>query len=407
MKPAFLARVERADSCTGCGLCAAVSAGIRMAEVPPGWARPQQVGPVSAAEDAAIMAACPGIVVDESDNPHNPAEPLWGPQRFTGVGHATDGALRHHASSGGMISALVAHALERGLVDFVVQVRADPDRPTANITSISTSAADIFAAAGSRYAASSPLAGLEDWLARAEQVGGRFAFVGKPCDVSALRARARSDARVRARVPLMVAFFCAGIPSARAVGRILDRLDVAADDVAAFRFRGDGWPGRCTATLKDGSTRSMGYDDSWGQILAKEIQFRCKICADAVGGAADIACADAWYGDERGYPSFEEQDGRSLVMARTAAGIALLDQARAAGRVVTEPVAVSEIRAMQPSQARRKRQIAARLWAMRVAGRPVPRYAGLAVAEASKLEPMLLKLKSFAGLVRRFIRGTA
>jgi coenzyme F420 hydrogenase subunit beta len=353
------------------------------------------------------MAVCPGIVVDESDNPHDPAEPLWGPQRFTGIGHATDAALRHHASSGGMISALVAHALENGLVDFVVQVRADPDRPTANITSISTSAADIFAAAGSRYAASSPLAGLEDWLARAEQAGGRFAFVGKPCDVSALRARARSDARVRDRAVLMVAFFCAGVPSDRAVGRILDRLDVAADDVAAFRFRGDGWPGRCTATLKDGSSRSMGYDDSWGQILAKEIQFRCKICADAVGAAADIACADAWYGDERGYPSFEEQDGRSLVMARTTAGLALLDQARATGRVITEPVAVSEIRAMQPSQARRKRQIAARLWAMRVAGRPVPRYAGLAVTEASRLEPMLLKLRSFAGLVRRFIRGTA
>ena len=407
MTAPFLARVERADSCTGCGLCAAVSAGIEMESRSPGWARPRQVGPVSQAEDASIAAACPGIVIDERDNPHDPSEPLWGPQRFTGVGHATDRTLRHHASSGGMISALLIHALESGLVDFVVQVRADPAYPTANITSISTAANDVFEAAGSRYVASSPLAGLEDWLARAEQTGGRFAFVGKPCDVAALRARARKDARIGRHVPIMLSFFCAGIPSARAVGRILDRLGVAAADVGRFRFRGDGWPGRCTATLKDGSSRSMSYDDSWGQILAKEIQFRCKICADAVGAAADIACADAWHGDERGYPSFEEQEGRSLVMARTAAGLDLLNNARAAGRLATEPLAVSDIQTMQPHQARRKRQVAARLWAMRVVGRPVPTYAGLALAEASRREPLLLKLRSFAGLVRRFIRGTA
>ncbi len=400
---AFLQQVKRADGCTGCGLCAAVSPGIRMAVAAPGWARPEQIGPVSPAENAAIAAACPALVVDERDNPHDPAEPLWGPQRFTGVGHATDPTVRYRASSGGMISALLAHALASGLVDFVVQVRADPANPMGNITSISTGPDDILGAAGSRYAASSPLAGLNDWLARP----GRFAFVGKPCDVTALRARAKADPALADRIPLMLAFFCAGVPSARAVGRILDHLEVQRDDVAAFRFRGDGWPGFATATLQDGSTRRMSYNDSWGGILSKEVQFRCKICADAVGAAADVACADAWYGDDRGYPSFEETDGRSLVMARTPAGLAVLDAARAAGAVVTEAVPVDHIIRMQPHQARRKRQVLSRLWAMRVAGRPVPRYLGLAVTEAARREPILLQLKSFAGLVRRFIKGTA
>ncbi|WP_164156100.1 Coenzyme F420 hydrogenase/dehydrogenase, beta subunit C-terminal domain, partial [Sandarakinorhabdus rubra] len=370
MTAPFLARVERAGSCAGCGLCAALSSGIEITEAPPGWARPRQIGAVSAAEDAAIAAACPGLVVDETDNPHPAGEPLWGPQLFTGIGHAGDAELRHHASSGGMISALLGHALNTRLVDFVVQVRADPARPTANITSLSHTADDVFAAAGSRYAASSPLAGLEQWLARAEAEDARFAFVGKPCDVAALRLRARQDPRIGRRVPLMLSFFCAGIPSARAVGRILDHLSVDAREVAAFRFRGDGWPGEATATLKDGSSRSMSYAASWGDILSKEVQFRCKICPDAVGAAADIACADAWHGDERGYPSFAEEDGRSLVMARTAAGQALLDAARAAGRVVVAEAPVAGIIAMQPHQARRKQQVASRLWAMRVAGRP-------------------------------------
>jgi coenzyme F420 hydrogenase subunit beta len=407
MTTPFLARVERADSCSGCGLCAAVSAGIVMDVAAPGWARPRQVGPVSAEEDAAIAAACPGLVIDATDNPYDPAEPLWGPQRFTGIGHATDAGLRHHASSGGLISALATHALTSGMVDFVVQVRADPANPTGNITSISTSAEDVFAAAGSRYVASSPLAGLEGWLARAEAMDGRFAFVGKPCDVAALRARAKADPRIGARVPLMIAFFCAGIPSARAVGRVIEKLGAPAEAVTAFRFRGDGWPGRATATLKDGSSRSMSYADSWGDILSKEIQFRCKVCPDAVGAAADIACADAWHGDERGYPSFEEQDGRSLVMARTETGVAAMAAARQAGAIEVVPAPVSGIIAMQPHQARRKRQLASRLLAMRLVGRPVPAYRGVGVAEAARLEPWWLQLKSCAGLVRRFVKGTA
>jgi coenzyme F420 hydrogenase subunit beta len=168
----------------------------------------------------------------------------------------------------------------------------------------------------------------------------------------------------------MLAFFCAGIPSAAGTGRILDRLGVKPDDVATFRYRGDGWPGFATATLKDGSQKRMSYADSWGDILSKEVQFRCKICADAIGNSADVACADAWIGDEKGYPSFEEQDGRSLIIARSANGKAVLDAARAAGRIETQPLDMAQIALMQPAQARRKKEIVSRLAAVAMTGRP-------------------------------------
>jgi coenzyme F420 hydrogenase subunit beta len=396
-----LDRVDRGKTCSGCGLCAAIAPNaVTLAMQPPGYLRPVQSAPLTAAEEAGIAATCPGAGVDlMTDAPVD--DVLWGPAHFVGTGYASDPALRYRASSGGVVSGLLVHALAKGLVDFVVETAADPDRPTGNRTVIATSAEDVFAAAGSRYAASSPLAGLETWLARP----GRFAFVGKPCDVAALRSLARRDPRIDAKVPLMLAFFCAGIPSGDGNGRLLDAMGARREDVVGFRYRGDGWPGFATATMADGSVRRMGYDDSWGQILSKEVQFRCKICADAVGSAADIACADAWYGDERGYPSFQEQDGRSLVMARTATGLALLDAARAAGAIVTEPLAMSEIIKMQPHQARRKRQILSRLAAMAVMMRPVPRYRGLQLWSAAARENPLAQARSFAGLVRRFIQG--
>lgn len=398
-----LARVARGRLCTGCGLCAAIAPdAVRITMQPPGWLRPEQKAPVPPEVEAAIAAACPGLVVDERDAPPAPQnDPLWGPAQFVGTGFASDAALRHQASSGGVISALLMHALATGMVDFVVQTGAHPNQPLGNRTGESRTAADVYAAAGSRYAPSAPLAGLEVWLSRP----GRFAFVGKPCDVTALRARARQDPRIAEKVPLMLAFFCAGMPSAAGTRRILDRLEVAEKDVAAFRFRGDGWPGYATATLKDGSSRRMSYADSWGDILSKEVQFRCKICPDATGNVADIACADAWYGDERGYPSFDEQDGRSLVIARTPVGLALLDAARAAGALETAPLAMSEIVKMQPAQARRKRQILSRLAAMAVALKPRPAYHGLNLTAAARQDTMKAQLRSFAGLLRRILQG--
>ncbi len=397
-----LDRVKRGQLCTGCGLCAAIAPGaIAMGIEAPGYARPVQSAALTEQQERDFAISCPALTVDERHIAAPTDDVLWGPAFFSGTGFTTDAALRHQASSGGMISGLLVYALSSGLVDFVVQTGADPDAPLANATGVSANRDDVFAAAGSRYTASSPLADLETWMARP----GRFAFVGKPCDVTALRARARQDPRIDAKVPLMLAFFCAGIPSAAGTRRILDKLGVAEADVATFRYRGDGWPGFATATRKDGTTARMSYADSWGDILSKQVQFRCKICPDAVGGSADIACADAWYGDDRGYPSFEEQDGRSLVIARTKVGDALLAEARAAGAIETTPLAMAEIVKMQPSQANRKALILSRLAALTVAGRPVPRYRGVHIWAAARRPSPFAQVKSFAGLLRRIVQG--
>ena len=57
-----------------------------------------------------------------------------------------------------MISALLIHALETGMIDGVVEIVADPTAPTQNVVTVSRSSGEIVAASGSRYAASSPLA---------------------------------------------------------------------------------------------------------------------------------------------------------------------------------------------------------------------------------------------------------
>jgi coenzyme F420 hydrogenase subunit beta len=398
---ATVARVLRGDLCAGCGLCASVSGGaIVMETLPPGYSRPRVVGLVPPPAERVIAAACPGAVVEPWTGAPD-VDPYWGPWRSIATGHATDPDLRWRASSGGALSALAAHALSTGLVDRVLHVAADPGFPTRNAVVVSASQEEVIAGSGSRYASSSPLASIDALLGEK----GVFAFIGKPCDVSAMRRLAHVDTRVAEHVPLMLSFFCAGVPSHDAADRVLAAMGAPPGQTRAFRYRGEGWPGHAKATLADGTTRELSYARSWGEHLSKEIQFRCKICPDGVGGAADVACADAWYGDEDGYPTFEEQDGRSLIMARTSVGQALVDSALAAGAIQAESLAADRIALMQPGQTRRKRLVGARVAALRLTGQPAPRMTGTLVEVAGRRAGAAERLRNLVGTIRRVLNG--
>lgn len=395
-----LARVSRGDLCAGCGACAALAPGkVAMREQAPGWARPVQVASLSAEEDRAIAEVCPGLGQSvEADGRRD--DPLWGPFVEMVSGWAADPALRHAGASGGALSALTAHLLASGEVDAVVANGADPDRPTGNRTLVVQPGDDPAAAAGSRYAPSSPLAGLPALVAS----GRRHAFIGKPCDAAALRAMAGRDVAVAAAFPVILSFFCAGVPSATGARAVLARLGVAEEDVSAFRYRGNGWPGMATARLRDGSERSMTYAESWGSVLSRHVQHRCKICADGTGVAADIACADAWEVDERGYPLFEEGDGVSLVVARTPLGQRILGAAQASGALSTAAFNPASLPAIQVGQRERRRALLARLAALRLVGRPVPRYRGLRLGDAARQNSLKRTLVNFLGTLRRALR---
>lgn len=396
-----LSRVARGNLCAGCGGCALVAPGkIAMTLVDPGYLRPRQIAPIGAKEDARIARICPGLGQDV-DPDGRLDDTLWGPYVAMHTGFSTDADLRHAASSGGALSGVLSDLLERGEIDAVVQTGACPRVPVANVTVLSHSTQEVRRAAGSRYAPSAPLAGLETHLEGTD----RLAFVGKPCDVAALRALALEDPRVNARIPVMLSFFCAGVPSQAGAEMILQRLGTDLASTRTFRYRGNGWPGHATARLNDGSERSMSYFDSWGGILSHHVQLRCKICADGTGKAADLVFGDAWHSDDKGYPLFEEQEGVSLIVARTAHGASLLAAAGEAGKLIVQPFDPSGLVAIQPGQVGRRRALFARLAGLRLLGRPVPRYRGLHIGAPARQATLSWNLKNFLGMIRRGLSG--
>lgn len=400
--PSALDRVFRGNTCAGCGACAGLfPSKIAMHVQAPGYLRPDQSVTLDPEENRLIAAICPGLRQDVVVNDGAKDSTLWGPYFDMRIGWAVDPELRHAASSGGALSGMLNHLLAEGRVDAVVQTAADPDLAIGNATVISADSLSIKSATGSRYAPSAPLEKLRELQAD----GRRFAFVGKPCDTAALRALIIQEPDFGRVFPVLLSFFCAGVPSHSGARAVLDAIGVAESQTSNFRFRGNGWPGRATATLNDGSTRDMSYNDSWGQILSKHVQHRCKICADGTGTAADIVCADAWESDENGYPLFEEQDGISLIVARSRLGVELLAQAEQSGAIQTANFDPARLASIQPGQRERRRALLARLAGLRLMGRPIPTYQGLHLWAAARQNKPARNLKNFLGMVRRVLQN--
>lgn len=396
MTAPILSEIVDNGLCLGCGGCVAAinRPDLKMGMRGDGYLRPDKVA-LTVPERELLGDVCPGYALDGHDGQPD-YHPLWGPIRVIATGHATDTAVRHRGSSGGVITALSIGLVESGEVDFVLTNAAAKDDPINNATGPKRDREALLASAGSRYAPSSPLEDIERHL----DAGARFAFVGKPCDVAALARWAKRDPRIDRQVPYRLAFFCAGVPSRQGTLAVLDALDVTHDQCETFQYRGEGWPGLARARRHDGTEASMDYNASWGTILNRHLQFRCKICPDGVGEFADLVCADAWYGKD-GYPDFAERDGRSLIIARTERGQVLYERALAAGWITSVPLNVAEISKMQPYQVSRKRNVVARVSGLFAARRVRPHFRHLSLTKLVLRTPLRQQLRNALGTFKR------
>jgi len=402
MKP-DIEQIRESGLCAGCGLCASMdrSGAVQMEESSQGWLRPRVEGVPDKRSREAVENACPGIrVVDPSRENGVERHKVWGPITATYYSWAKNEELRYLASSGGGLSGLLAYLIDAKEINFILTNAMSDTSPIRNDRIHARDLSDIKRSAGSRYAPSSPLENIDALLDGNE----RFAFVGKPCDVAALRQLGRVDPRVAERVVWMFAFFCAGVPSYDGTDTLLAEMGVPdSAKLESFRYRGEGWPGYALARMHDGNTHRMDYETSWGTILNRHLQFRCKICPDGIGEFADISFADGWHCDENGDPVFEEADGRSLTVTRSPAANSLFERAVRAGYLMSEEADIDDIQKMQPFQATRKSFVGSRLTAFRFAGYEKPRFEKLDLAYNARRVSAKLRFKSFLGTLRRLM----
>lgn len=363
--------------CTGCGACAGAFPNlIRMVEDAKHGRRPV-VNPTPAGHMAAgqAMKACAGVGSDWTQlQMHDSVDVAWGPVRAAWEGWAEDPEIRHRGSSGGAVTGLGLYALESGYADGVVHVAARTDDPRLNETVISHDRAGVMRGAGSRYAQASPA----EAIARIKAGSERVVFVGKPCDVASVSKAMQHDHELEAKIVLTIAIFCAGAPNLTATEALLDQLEVPNDaTLCDLRYRGDGWPGLMKAkwVAADGQrreTQGIPYGVGWGRILQAHRRWRCRVCADHTGAFADISVGDPWHAPPKG----NEDPGRSLIVARTARGQALVENAQRAGAMVAESRPRGVIAQAQPNLTATNGAAWGRRLAMRMIGLAAPKDKG-------------------------------
>jgi len=385
--------------CIGCGLCAGIDTNVQMQEQSNSHYEPSfGPEPISKQFEETILTCCPGTNVHHQQAAKNTHEVVWGSYESISVGHSKNEQLRHQASSGGALSALAICLLEQNLVDAVIHVGKSESDPLRNDVFVSETPEQVQSRAGSRYSPCSLLSKLGDILADDRT----YALIGKPCDIDAMRQFLRFRPEYQSKVGYLLSFFCAGQPTFAATDRLLEKLETEKKDLTDFRYRGHGWPGKATAVRKDGSVSECTYDESWGQILGRDLHLRCRICPDAVGMLADISCADAWDCDEKGYPVFEERPGKSLVIARNQTGQELLRLAVEKNYLSLENYLPEKLSRIQTYQQKRRTLVLSRLMALRLCGIKGIRFKGLNLFKNMLRGNLIHNWKNFAGTISRY-----
>jgi coenzyme F420 hydrogenase subunit beta len=352
-------QVIESGLCIGCGLCEAVGAGsVRMTMTERGSLRPRGLDSLDESLHQLLLDICPGVYVEprseDDPAPHRQHDPIWGDYYRIQLTWSGDRDIRFRAATGGTLTALGIHLLNRGKVDYILHVGADPERPMRSRWSMSTTAEDVIQNSISRYGPTSPLSGFMTAL----DLGKPFALIAKPCDLNAIANLARQDPRVDKLCLYRMCMVCGGQSRLTKSREILDDLGLDEDELTLFRYRGYGNPGSIRLETRDGRAFERSYMSFWEDESKWDVETRCKFCPDALGEAADIAAADYWPG---GNPVGEDA-GFNFVISHTKAGEALLDEAFADGELVGgDHLNIDQINDAQPHQVRKKQAMAARL----------------------------------------------
>jgi len=369
--PGSVEEVVTAGLCIGCGLCEAIAPTCwKMTFTDAGRLRPKRI---ANGDDTEILSVCPGAVIRPNVEKGENTDPIWGSYHRMQKAWSGNADVRYKAATGGVLTSLAMHLLASGKAKFILHCEARPDAPMRTQWCMSDTVGEVAARAGSRYGPSDTLAGIEAALGRDEP----FAIVAKPCDCNAVRALQKTDKRLQKNLVALLALVCGGASDLGKSEAVLQEYGLQEKDVTLFRYRGHGNPGPTRVEAK-GKEFEKTYNEMWADEGGWRLQSRCKVCADALGEAADLAAADIW---ENAEPQGDDA-GFNGVVTRTVVGETLFSDAANAGALVLgNGITPEEFNFYQPHQVRKKHALAARLRGLEQAGFPVYRHDGLRIEE--------------------------
>jgi coenzyme F420 hydrogenase subunit beta len=306
------AEVWDTGKCSGCGACVAVcpadAISFKEGEM---VTSPVSTGYCKQATDTVACGACYSVCPRTGPQP---AETLG---RYLELASAKAAFDIPHKQSGGAVTAILASALDAGLIDAVVTVTED--RFTLKPSSVIITKSEVLVQqAGSRYSWWVPLlAALK--TAVVERKFRRIAVVGVPCAVQAL-ARIRSSENDLLKpyakaVRLVIGLFCTETFDYTSLvhGKLHAKYHLEAHEIRKLDVKG-----KLEILKNDGTITNVPLAE-----LETCIRKGCHFCTDLTSLDADISAGSV------GSPS-----GTTTLIIRTKTGKAFVDSAVRAEKLV-------------------------------------------------------------------------
>ncbi len=360
--------------CTRCGICAAACP-VRAIAV--GTDRyPELSG--DCIDCGLCVSSCPGGDVNFPLLSRQLFDSDFDPQNLQGyvqqffVAHAAEDSVRQAGTSGGLVTGLLVHLLESGVIDGAVVAGFVPEDPCTMKGVLATTAEEIVDAAQSKYCVTASMEALQN--IRLQK--GKYAVVGLPCQVQGLRKLLSLDSALAGKIYCIFGLYCHCNMEPRVQRDILKSRGIRPENISRFDFRGGGWPGGFHVVDREGKgipLHSTLYTTILNVLFKIYGASRCYLCIDAMSEYADISFGDFWAHDYEGELSSLEQC--TLVSQRSARGREILDRAAAAGAITMYPLPPERFsRRINNMAAGKKRRGLARIYRMGRKGLPVPDY---------------------------------
>jgi len=257
------------------------------------------------------------------------------------VAYAADENIRSSGASGGTVTALLAYALDKGIVDAVIVAGFNDRMPYRQEAKIVTESKELTRYARSKHGGPVPTNALLHQAVFDKGIP-RLAIVGLPCHVHGIRKMQllEKPREVADSTKLILGLFCGSQFYFEATRHLLmERCDVMSlDEVEIIDYRWGAWPGGFYVKTKDGKEVLIDRFDYTFNKFISYVRDRCMVCIDHGAELADISFGDYWYsGCKVG------DLGWNIILVRTNLGMEILEDAANAGYVVIEEASTDQI----------------------------------------------------------------
>jgi coenzyme F420 hydrogenase subunit beta len=274
---------------------------------------------------------CPGSGFVSTLDDHLLQDPFTGIALQTYVGKATNKDIYANSQSGGIVSALLAHALKSGEIAgvvTVVMVAGNPPRPAAKLIHAPE---ELWNAQKSKYCPV-PLLSI---LSEVEKQEHQIAFVGVGCQVHGLNNLCERFQSLKDKISFTIGLICDRTMTYGAIDYLLKRANVPSEDSKILHFRDKacgGYPGNVNVICSSGISMSLPSS------IRKDIKdfftpAYCRICFDKMNVLSDITVGDPW-----GISGVDKVHGESIAVIRTESGRCVFQGALNAGAIAAREI---------------------------------------------------------------------